>query len=85
MSHPQVPHLLGSDKQASPLGQMASDSTVRPETHLAPRYGKVVTVLSIDGGGVRGIIPATILAALEGMLQVWLQSVYNMFIFAKFY
>ncbi|XP_049935245.1 patatin-like protein 2 isoform X2 [Nymphaea colorata] len=31
--------------------------------------GKVVTVLSIDGGGVRGIIPATILAFLESKLQ----------------
>ncbi|WOL12885.1 patatin-like protein 2 isoform X1 [Canna indica] len=30
---------------------------------------KMVTVLSIDGGGVRGIIPATILAFLEATLQ----------------
>lgn len=29
-----------------------------------------VTVLSIDGGGVRGIIPATILAFLEYELKV---------------
>jgi len=27
-------------------------------------------VLSIDGGGIRGIIPATILAFLESKLQV---------------
>ncbi|XP_056169574.1 uncharacterized protein LOC115685894 [Syzygium oleosum] len=31
--------------------------------------GKIVTVLSIDGGGVRGIIPGTILAFLESKLQ----------------
>ncbi|KAL3722197.1 hypothetical protein ACJRO7_034549 [Eucalyptus globulus] len=31
--------------------------------------GKMVTVLSIDGGGVRGIIPGTILAFLESKLQ----------------
>ncbi|VAI39977.1 unnamed protein product [Triticum turgidum subsp. durum] len=31
--------------------------------------GKVVTILSIDGGGVRGIIPATVLAFLEKELQ----------------
>ncbi|XP_022743776.1 patatin-like protein 2 [Durio zibethinus] len=31
--------------------------------------GKLVTILSIDGGGVRGIIPATILAFLEIQLQ----------------
>jgi patatin-like phospholipase/acyl hydrolase len=32
--------------------------------------GKHITILSIDGGGVRGLIPATILAELEGRLQV---------------
>jgi patatin-like phospholipase/acyl hydrolase len=31
--------------------------------------GKHITILSIDGGGVRGLIPATILAELEGRLQ----------------
>ncbi|XP_073008209.1 patatin-like protein 2 [Typha latifolia] len=31
--------------------------------------GSLVTVLSIDGGGVRGIIPGTILAYLEAKLQ----------------
>ncbi|KAM3270544.1 patatin-07 [Capsicum chacoense] len=30
---------------------------------------EMVTVLSIDGGGIKGIIPATILAFLEGELQ----------------
>lgn len=34
-----------------------------------PTYGNLVTVLSIDGGGIRGIIPATILEFLEGQLQ----------------
>lgn len=32
--------------------------------------GKRLTILSIDGGGVRGLIPATILEDLEGKLQV---------------
>ncbi|GAY52431.1 hypothetical protein CUMW_141710 [Citrus unshiu] len=31
--------------------------------------GKKITVLSIDGGGIRGIIPGTILAFLESKLQ----------------
>ncbi|KAK1383327.1 Patatin [Heracleum sosnowskyi] len=31
--------------------------------------GKTVTVLAIDGGGIRGIIPGTILAFLESKLQ----------------
>lgn len=36
------------------------------------QQGRVLTVLSIDGGGIRGIIPATILARLEAELQVFL-------------
>ncbi|KAF9622477.1 hypothetical protein IFM89_031881, partial [Coptis chinensis] len=34
-----------------------------------PAYGELVTILSIDGGGIRGIIPGTILAFLESELQ----------------
>lgn len=42
--------------------------------------GKMVTILSIDGGGIRGIIPGTILAFLEAKLQVHI-----VFIKTKFY
>ncbi|GAV84791.1 Patatin domain-containing protein [Cephalotus follicularis] len=34
-----------------------------------PTYGNLITVLSIDGGGIRGIIPGTMLAFLEDQLQ----------------
>ncbi|KAJ8762207.1 hypothetical protein K2173_007363 [Erythroxylum novogranatense] len=34
-----------------------------------PTFGDLITILSIDGGGVRGIIPGTILAFLESELQ----------------
>ncbi|XP_078156600.1 patatin-like protein 2 [Carex rostrata] len=34
-----------------------------------PSLGNIVTILSIDGGGVRGLIPATILSFLESKLQ----------------
>ncbi|KAJ8625112.1 hypothetical protein MRB53_033642 [Persea americana] len=34
-----------------------------------PTYGDLITTLSIDGGGIRGIIPATILSFLESQLQ----------------
>ncbi|KAI8548706.1 hypothetical protein RHMOL_Rhmol07G0294900 [Rhododendron molle] len=34
-----------------------------------PTYGKLITVLSIDGGGIRGVIPGTILNFLESELQ----------------
>ncbi|XP_023007102.1 patatin-like protein 2 isoform X2 [Cucurbita maxima] len=38
---------------------------------MAPDFGKgkVITILSVDGGGIRGIIPGTILAFLESKLQ----------------
>ncbi|RAL53609.1 hypothetical protein DM860_012224 [Cuscuta australis] len=41
----------------------------RPSQIQAPTYGNLVTILSIDGGGIRGLIPATILAYLESQLQ----------------
>ncbi|KAH9620240.1 hypothetical protein KSS87_014024 [Heliosperma pusillum] len=34
-----------------------------------PNYGKLITILSIDGGGIRGIIPGVILHSLESQLQ----------------
>lgn len=37
---------------------------------FAATTGKKITILSIDGGGIRGIIPGTILAFLESKLQV---------------
>ncbi|TKY70561.1 Patatin protein 3 [Spatholobus suberectus] len=36
----------------------------------APKYENLITVLSIDGGGIRGIIPGVILAYLESQLQM---------------
>ncbi|KAL9330028.1 hypothetical protein ACSQ67_005031 [Phaseolus vulgaris] len=39
-----------------------------------PTYGNLVTILSIDGGGIRGIIPATILDFLESQLQYLLNT-----------
>ncbi|EEF52447.1 patatin-like protein 2 [Ricinus communis] len=38
-------------------------------TLQAPTYGNLVTILSIDGGGIRGIIPGIILSFLESELQ----------------
>ncbi|KAI3927207.1 hypothetical protein MKW92_027688 [Papaver armeniacum] len=48
----------------NPLDRSVSTRSLPP-----PSEGKMVTVLSIDGGGVRGLIPATILEFLESKLQ----------------
>ncbi|CAI9110128.1 OLC1v1010104C1 [Oldenlandia corymbosa var. corymbosa] len=42
---------------------------LHPPVTEALTKGRVATVLSIDGGGIRGIIPSTILAFLESKLQ----------------
>lgn len=46
--------------------------------------GKKITVLSIDGGGIRGIIPGTILAFLESKLQVSSLTIFN-YLLSVFY
>ncbi|KAL8151941.1 hypothetical protein V2J09_021749 [Rumex salicifolius] len=37
---------------------------------IPPRTGNLITILSIDGGGIRGIIPGVILSFLESQLQM---------------
>jgi hypothetical protein len=41
-----------------------------------PRFGKRIAVLSIDGGGIRGLIPMVVIASLEKELQVMNLSLY---------
>lgn len=47
---------------------------VFPISNAQPK-GRMATVLSIDGGGVRGIIPGTILGNLEAKLQVMINKI----------
>ncbi|CAA6674812.1 unnamed protein product [Spirodela intermedia] len=47
------------------MGSVAESFVTQPAVS-----DKLITILSIDGGGVRGIIPATIIAFLEKELQV---------------
>jgi len=42
--------------------------------------GNVLTILSIDGGGIRGIIPATVLDYLDQALKVHSYSLYTLHI-----
>ncbi|KAI3437370.1 Patatin [Psidium guajava] len=46
------------------MERKASSLKIRP-----PTYGNLITILSIDGGGVRGIIPGVMLDYLEAQLQ----------------
>jgi predicted acylesterase/phospholipase RssA len=50
---------------------MGSNSTANCATvpQPPPSTGKLITILSIDGGGIRGLIPATIITYLEAKLQ----------------
>ncbi|XP_074570180.1 patatin-like protein 2 [Curcuma longa] len=49
---------------------MASDGCPADSASTPPpRHGKRITVLCIDGGGIRGLIPATIIEFLESELQ----------------
>lgn len=51
-----------------------------PALSNAQTKGRMVTVLSIDGGGIRGIIPGTILAHLESKLQVIISAMFPLVI-----
>ncbi|KAH1065631.1 hypothetical protein J1N35_030618 [Gossypium stocksii] len=54
------------------MGSIPQDNfaVASPKSPLqAPTHGNLITVLSIDGGGIRGLIPGTILAFLESQLQ----------------
>jgi hypothetical protein len=57
---------MGSTATATATATAAHASALAPP----PSQGRLITVLSIDGGGIRGLIPATIIASLEAKLQV---------------
>ncbi|KAM0837864.1 hypothetical protein ACQ4PT_061356 [Festuca glaucescens] len=63
------PALTLNPVQRTLSSRLASSAAAMTPKSPPPSYGSIVTVLSIDGGGVRGIIPGTILAFLEEKLQ----------------
>jgi hypothetical protein len=50
--------------------QTALEMTFNTDLEPTGKKGKCLTILSIDGGGVRGIIPAKILEVLEDEIRV---------------
>ena len=56
--------------QGTPRAKLSMCSQADPTlTCPPPSQGRLITVLSINGGGIRGLIPSTILACLESKLQ----------------
>ncbi|CAJ1948037.1 unnamed protein product [Sphenostylis stenocarpa] len=49
--------------------QLMAGITASPSSLPPPSYGNRTSVLSIDGGGIRGIIPATVLEYLDNALK----------------
>ncbi|KAM3214704.1 hypothetical protein ACQJBY_066941 [Aegilops geniculata] len=65
-----MPAMQVPEQSTGPVNVLMSPGRASsPPASPPPRHGRLVTVLSIDGGGVRGIIPGTILAFLEQKLQ----------------
>ena len=51
------------------LDQGSPEPTPRPRLP-PPKFGELITVLSIDGGGIHGLITTVVLKCLEEKLQV---------------
>ncbi|KAG8384416.1 hypothetical protein BUALT_Bualt04G0115700 [Buddleja alternifolia] len=67
---PQTEALETSDQDSDSDGlKMDSENESEEEVSTAQTKGRIVTILSLDGGGIRGIIPGRILANLESKLQ----------------
>lgn len=72
----RLPSWLGGNKKIVDELQVSKKKQQPPEPRPRPRLPKPVLgkdnimVLSIDGGGIRGLIPASVLTNLEDLLQV---------------
>jgi len=58
---------------------LSSPSWVPPVPGI-PKYGHCVRILSIDGGGIRGIIPALLLNDLEGRTGARIANLFDLMV-----
>lgn len=68
----ETPLLMPEEEEGptAPLQDQGSpEPTPRPRLP-PPKFGELITVLSIDGGGIHGLIPTVVLKCLEEKLQV---------------
>ncbi|KAJ8625117.1 hypothetical protein MRB53_033647 [Persea americana] len=66
---PIQPPTYYTDPIPDPIQPQTNNTDPIPDPIQPPTYGNLINILSIDGGGIRGIIPATILSFLESQLQ----------------
>ncbi|KAF6135220.1 hypothetical protein GIB67_035291 [Kingdonia uniflora] len=62
-------HLCLSSSLSKSMATETDENVITESPNLTPSKGKMITVLSIDGGGIRGIIPGIMLVFLESKLQ----------------
>lgn len=55
------------------MSSSSADSRLRPPSGRRPGYDQF-RILSIDGGGIRGVIPAVFLERLEELLRATLEQ-----------
>ena len=65
--------LLMPEEEEGPTASLLDQGSPEPTPRLRlppPKFGELITVLSINGGGMHGLIPTVVLKCLEEKLQV---------------
>jgi hypothetical protein len=86
---PLPPVSVGNERVGNNTGKPIADCAVKPEVFMEEqrltehkakersRNGKLIKILSIDGGGIRGVIPAMMLQRIEEKLNKPIAHVFD--------